>query len=71
MMGSHQPTCSSCSRLIWNDTSWASVGLGAFQLGTKLLLSINKRASISIKQAMSASDLSDRGPYTLLNRLSS
>jgi hypothetical protein len=36
-----------------------------------LLLIINKSGSLSIKQAMSVSDLSNRGSYRLLNGLSS
>ena len=70
-MGSHQLACSSCSRSILNDTSWVEVGLGALRLEAKLLLIINKTGSLSIKQAMGVNDLSDRGSYTLLNRLSS
>jgi hypothetical protein len=71
MMRSHHLTFSSCSRLIWNDISWVSVEMGAFRLEAKLLLLINKTGSLSIKQAMSVSDLSNRGSYTLLNGLSS
>ena len=70
-MGSHQLACSSCSRLILNDTSWVEVGLGALRLEAKLLLIINKTGSLSIKQAMGVNDLSDRGSYPLLNGLSS
>lgn len=71
MMRSRQPTFSSCIRLILNDTSWVEVGLGALRLEAKLLLIINKTGSLSIKQAMSVSDLSNRGSCTLLNGLSS
>ena len=71
MVRSRQPTFSSCSRLILNDTSWDIIGLGAFLLEAKLLLIINKTGSLSIKQAMGVNDLSDRGSYTLLNGLSS
>jgi hypothetical protein len=71
MMRSHHLTFSSCSRLIWSDISWVSVEMGAFRLEAKLLLLINKTGSLSIKQAMSVSDLSNRGSYTLLNGLSS
>jgi len=49
MVRSRQPTFSSCSRLILNDTSWDSIGLGAFLLEAKLLLIINKTGSLSIK----------------------
>ena len=46
-------------------------GLGALRPEAKLLFLINQRGSLSVKQAMSVSDLSDRGSYTLLNGLSS
>ena len=70
-MRSHHLTFLSCIRLILNDTSWVEVGLGAPRLEAKLLLIISKMGSLSIKQAMGVNDLSDRGSYALLNRLSS
>jgi hypothetical protein len=47
------------------------VGLGALRPEAKLLLLINQKGELSIKQAMSVSDLSYRGFYILLNRLNS
>jgi DNA-binding MarR family transcriptional regulator len=47
------------------------VGVGALRPEAKLLLLINQRGALSIKQAMSMSGLSHRGFYMLLNRMSS